>query len=255
MLGHPVGLVQERLDDETDSVRRQALDALLDHMIPMLVLDALQHHPFQFADEQHLLLDGHGVQRLLHNPAAVHVQRQLEHLANKLFGEDPPLFCAPVLEKLLDDVIPEHIRRQQRHFLQHRLEGDRFLLFAGHFQLLLDQPGAILVLGNVGDVGCQIAELDIPIFLPQLLDQRVARPLPDFRRPGFAATPAAAASATAGGLLTSNVLAGCITASPPSVAFAPAASFSGGRCSWGRHGSEHLRCHWPAAGHLAVLVP
>ena len=49
-------------------------------MIPVLVLDALEHVAVQLAHHLLLLLGGDGLQRLLYDAAAVHLQRQRQHV-------------------------------------------------------------------------------------------------------------------------------------------------------------------------------
>ena len=76
--------------------RVDALDALLDDVVAVLVLDALEHVPLQFGDDElqsnsiksdspsdcfvftHLLLvDGDALEGLLDDPTAVHLQGEL----------------------------------------------------------------------------------------------------------------------------------------------------------------------------------
>mmetsp|Transcript_17494 Transcript_17494/g.47927 ORF Transcript_17494/g.47927 Transcript_17494/m.47927 type:complete len:212 (+) Transcript_17494:516-1151(+) len=173
VLRHPAGLLLEGLHDEVDPVRGQPLDTLLDHVVPMLILDALNHVAFELTDEQHLLLDRHGVQRFLDDAAAVHLQRQTQDLTHELFGQDAPLLRVAIFKKLLDDVVTKDVAGELLHLLEHGLEGDLLFLLIGHLQLLLDQPGAILILRDFADVPREITELHIPVPRLQLFDQRV----------------------------------------------------------------------------------
>lgn len=50
------------------------------HVVSVLVLDALKHVSVQLAHHLLLLLGGDGLQRLLDNAAAVHLQREVQHV-------------------------------------------------------------------------------------------------------------------------------------------------------------------------------
>lgn len=76
----------ERVDDELQRVRLYALDALLDNVIPVLILDALQHVAVQLADNLLLVLGRDGLQSFLDHTAAVHLQGQGQHVASHLLN-------------------------------------------------------------------------------------------------------------------------------------------------------------------------
>jgi len=75
----------ESIDDELQRVRVNALDALLDHVITVLVFDAFQDVAVQLAYDFHLLFSAYALQRLLDNPAAVHLQRQRQYVSAHLY--------------------------------------------------------------------------------------------------------------------------------------------------------------------------
>lgn len=53
-------------------------------MVSILILDALEHVPVEFAHDLLLLLGRDGLQRLLDHAAPVHLQRQRQHVSTHL---------------------------------------------------------------------------------------------------------------------------------------------------------------------------
>mmetsp|Transcript_21722 Transcript_21722/g.47599 ORF Transcript_21722/g.47599 Transcript_21722/m.47599 type:complete len:265 (-) Transcript_21722:558-1352(-) len=156
MLGHARCLTKEGIHDETNAIRRKSLNALLNDMVPMLVFNALQDMALQLTDQQYLLLDGNGIQRLLNHSAPVHLEGKFQDLSHQLLRQDAALIRIAILEKLLDDIVAKDVRGQLVHLLENLFEGLLFLFFGGHLQLLLDQPGAILILRDLADVHRQL---------------------------------------------------------------------------------------------------
>jgi len=60
-----VHLATEGIDDELDQVRRHAFDALLDHVVTVLILDALHHVALELLDQDGLLVNVDHLQCLL----------------------------------------------------------------------------------------------------------------------------------------------------------------------------------------------
>ena len=77
----------ERLDDELETGRLHGFYALLDHVVAVLILDALQDAFLQLGDDPLLLLQGDALQGLLDHPAAVHLEREWLDVGSKLKGE------------------------------------------------------------------------------------------------------------------------------------------------------------------------
>ncbi len=63
-------------DDELDRRRRDALDALLDDVIAVLVLHASEDVAVELVDEHGLLVPGQEANRLLDDAAAVHLGKR-----------------------------------------------------------------------------------------------------------------------------------------------------------------------------------
>lgn len=107
-----VHLPLEGVDDELQRMRLHALDALLHHVVAILVLDALEHVSVQFAHHLLLLLCRDGLQRFLDHAAPVHLQRQRQHVAAQLLGQGCLLLRSTKLKELLDYVVAKHIGHQ-----------------------------------------------------------------------------------------------------------------------------------------------
>ena len=74
MCGQAEHLPTERIYDELQGGWLHCFDTFLDHMVAILVLDTLQHIPIQLLDDELLLVQWDGLQGLLDDSAAVHLQ-------------------------------------------------------------------------------------------------------------------------------------------------------------------------------------
>ena len=100
------------------------------------------------------------VEKLLDNPAAVHLDGEGVHVGEDGHQDAPLLLLAPVLHKLLDDIVSEHVRHQGELGSRNLLPQPALLVLGGGLQLLLDEPGAVLVLGELEDVAREVAEAE-----------------------------------------------------------------------------------------------
>ena len=67
------------------------------------------------------------------------------------------------LEELLDDVVTEDVRHQTVGGGEDLLEHQLLLSGRGPLQLLLDEPGAVLVLAELHDVVGQVSQLEVGV--------------------------------------------------------------------------------------------
>jgi len=172
VFGHSSSLTSKRIDNEADPVGRKAFNAFLDDMVAMLIFNAFDDVTLQLANQKHLLFDGNRIQCLLHDPAPIHLERKLQDLSHQLLREDTPLLGVSILKELLYHVVSENIGRQLRHLLKHLLKGNLLLLVARNLELLLYQPGAILILGYLADMSREFREINQPFSCLQVLDER-----------------------------------------------------------------------------------
>ena len=113
------------------------------------------------------------VEKLLDNPAAVHLDGEGVHVGEDGHQDAPLLLLAPVLHKLLDDIVSEHVRHQGELGSRNLLPQPALLVLGGGLQLLLDEPGPVLVLGELEDVAREVAEAeDRNLVTAETLEQR-----------------------------------------------------------------------------------
>ena len=67
------------------------------------------------------------------------------------------------LEELLNDVVAEDVRHQTVGGGEDLLEDQLLLCGGGSLQLLLDEPGAVLVLAELHDVVGEVPELEVGV--------------------------------------------------------------------------------------------
>ena len=103
------------------------------------------------------------VEKLLDNPAAVHLDGEGVHVGEDGHKDAPLLLLAPVLHKLLDDIVSEHVRHQGELGSRNLLPQPALLVLGGGLQLLLDEPGAVLVLAELDHVRLQLPQSDVRV--------------------------------------------------------------------------------------------
>ena len=74
----------EGVNDELEKPGVHALDALLDHVVAVLVLDALEDVALELGDDDLLLVHAYRLQRLLDHPTPVHLEGQRLNVGPKL---------------------------------------------------------------------------------------------------------------------------------------------------------------------------
>ena len=67
------------------------------------------------------------------------------------------------LKEFLDDVVPKHVRHQTVGGGEDLLEDQLLLGGRGSLQLLLDEPGAVLVLAELHDVVGEVSQLEVGV--------------------------------------------------------------------------------------------
>lgn len=172
MCAEGVNLSVEGVDDELESIRLDTFNALLHDVISVLVFDALQHVPFEFANNFLLLLAWNAFQSLLNHTAPVHLQGEVENVAFDLGGQLGSLLLCAVFEELLNDVISEHVRHQTVSRSDNLVEHQLLLGRCRAFQLLLNESRTMLILRELDDVVGEVTELEIGVALvAELLEE------------------------------------------------------------------------------------
>eukprot|EP00906_Rhabdomonas_costata_P008951 RCo012690 len=172
--GEVLDVPREAVDDERDVLWGDPLDALLDHVVAVLVQHTPQNVAVQLTGDHVLVLLVDDLQRLLDHPAAVGLQGQRQHVTLQHSGQELAVAGQPVLEKLLDHVVAEDISHQPKGLLVHLVEHQVLLGVAAlrALQLALDQPRALLVPAELHHVALQVGQFPTPrLDRPELLHQ------------------------------------------------------------------------------------
>lgn len=149
------------LTSHLQCVRIDALDALLNNVVPVLVFDTLQHVPVQLSHYLLLLLGGYWLERLLYHPTSVHLQRERQDVAPDLLRQSRLLFRRAELKELLNDIVAKNVRHEGVRGREDLIENHLFFGSSCSFQFLLDESGAVLVLGEFDDVVRQVSKLEV----------------------------------------------------------------------------------------------
>ena len=78
------------------------------------------------------------------------------------------------LKEFLDDVVPKDVRHQTVGGGEDLLEHQLLLSGSGSLQLLLDEPGAVLVLAELHDVVGEVSQLEVGVaIIPAIYSMKV----------------------------------------------------------------------------------
>lgn len=140
-----VHLLQHVAHYEIDRARLATLDAFLNNVVSVLILDALDDVALELVRHLHLILGANALQRLLNHPAPIHLQGQVEHVPAQSLRESRLVLGRAELEKLLNHIIAEHVRHE-RVTRGYNLSKNQ-VLFGGccSLQFLLYEPRPVLV--------------------------------------------------------------------------------------------------------------
>lgn len=169
----------EAVHDEVDVLARHQLDDLLDHVVPVLVLDDSQYIGLQLLDQLCLLLDECMLQYLLqkhvsrtrerggisydlvgrwylsyllNNSAGVHLDGQVCKLPLHDACQHLLLNLATMLEELLDDIIAKDVLHELNSVRLNLSEDSVLLVAVRCLELLLDESRALLISAKFDDV-------------------------------------------------------------------------------------------------------
>ena len=96
--------------DELVILRGKAVEALLDDVVAVEVLDQSHHTGVKSDDDNGNLLRGRQeLDHLLDSPSSVHVERDVDQLRSNCLNNHGALFVAAVLQKLLAEVVSKGI--------------------------------------------------------------------------------------------------------------------------------------------------
>lgn len=139
-------------------IRIDTFNALLHDMIAVLIFDTLQNMSIQFPYYFLLLFRRNRLQSLLYHPATIHLKSKGKHMSSNLLGQSCLLLWSAELEEFLYNIVSEDIRHEIVCSRQDFIENHLFFCCCGPFQFLLDESGAVLILGKFHNVVGQIPE-------------------------------------------------------------------------------------------------
>mmetsp|Transcript_33203 Transcript_33203/g.80092 ORF Transcript_33203/g.80092 Transcript_33203/m.80092 type:complete len:243 (+) Transcript_33203:598-1326(+) len=155
------------IDNELHLITGVGFDTFLNHMVAVLVLNASQHDRLKFLHQ--VTVSGNmGLDCSLYYPTSVHIHTVLLHISLQLLDQMNLLLLGPVLECLLNHIVPEYISNQRRHIIQKGVTSDFLLLQRSDLKPLLNKPAAILIFRKIRYVLRDIAEF-IPLATTELL--------------------------------------------------------------------------------------
>jgi hypothetical protein len=109
---HMIRLVEDGVKYEVNLFAGHFLNAFLDDMISILIINAINDGFLKLLNEQLLLFKGNYFESFLYNSAAIHRLSKLQHISKKLLGESGPLEVCPIFEELLNHVVSEDVIHQ-----------------------------------------------------------------------------------------------------------------------------------------------
>ena len=128
MYTHIVGSTLKAVDYEVDMLAGHLLNALLNDVVAILVLDAGCHIFSQLIHNGHLFVESDDLKCFLNNTASIHVERQFLHFALDLLAKKVLLFITwSKLEHLLNNIVSKDISHELLTVWEHLFEYHYFI--------------------------------------------------------------------------------------------------------------------------------
>lgn len=128
---------------------REVVEALLDHVVAVQVLDERHDVEVEREDQAlHLALRRQEVDHLLNGARSVHVERDRDELARDRFDQRVTLLVRRVLEEALGEVVGERVRHELGEMRENLVEDHVSVLWVAVLELLLEVAAAELVLAE-----------------------------------------------------------------------------------------------------------
>jgi hypothetical protein len=100
MCGEHYNLIVKGRYDKLYSVRRNAFNTLLNHMVSILVTHTPHNMSIQLRHQLCLLINIYNFQCLLNNSAAIHLEAEYQNMSHQLICQIRPLLGCAMLKKL-----------------------------------------------------------------------------------------------------------------------------------------------------------
>ena len=156
-------LAPECLNNELEARRLHSFNALLNHVVAILIFHAFQNISVKFLDDQLLLVKGDGFKSLLDHPAAIHLECQGLYMRPQLTDQLGLLLSGAKLEEFLDYIVAKHVGHELVGSNENLLEDKLLFPWGSPLELLLDEPRPVLVLGELHHVVGQLSQLKIGV--------------------------------------------------------------------------------------------
>mmetsp|Transcript_56983 Transcript_56983/g.79034 ORF Transcript_56983/g.79034 Transcript_56983/m.79034 type:complete len:232 (-) Transcript_56983:693-1388(-) len=150
---HSLCLVLDSLHDKGDRLRWHLFNALLDHVVSMHALDAINHSMPQLSGKHGLEFWWAHLKSLLDDAAAVHLQGQLHNGLPELFHDGSALVWCADVQQLLHNCAAGRVSSKHLHLRKQCIEDLPALGRVGSLQLCLQKAASFRVLCQLGDVG------------------------------------------------------------------------------------------------------
>lgn len=146
-------VVTNRVKDELGILGRQLVEALLNDVVSVEILDELDHAETEgFDDEMNLLRSIHKLNHLLQRPRAVLVEGDAYHVLRRVLDQDSSLVVIAKLEELLAQIITKWVRHELDDVLVRLMPDQVNLLRVAFIKFLLEEAATVLVLAEVIDL-------------------------------------------------------------------------------------------------------
>mmetsp|Transcript_21815 Transcript_21815/g.52132 ORF Transcript_21815/g.52132 Transcript_21815/m.52132 type:complete len:218 (-) Transcript_21815:99-752(-) len=149
-VGRDVDTVRRRsLVDKLRVLRAEALQAPLDHVVPVEVLDEGHDSWSERLDNGLYLLSAReGLDQLLHRPRPVCVEPHGHEIAavGDALEDLQPLLLRAAIQELLDEVVPEGVHHECDEMLEDLRKDDADCRRPAVVKLALEEPASVLVL-------------------------------------------------------------------------------------------------------------
>jgi hypothetical protein len=145
MCGEHHNLIVKCRYDALYSIRRNTFDALLNHMVSILITNTAHHMPIQLRHQLCLLNNIYHLQCLLNNSAAIHLEAECQNMSYQLTCQIMPLLGCAMLKKLLDHIVAKNTSHECQGMRKHFLENHALLIWASSLQFLLDEAAPMLI--------------------------------------------------------------------------------------------------------------
>lgn len=150
------------IKDELGVLGRELVQALLDNVVAVEILDELNHLVAESLDnDRHLLLGRDELNHLLQGSCSMLVQRNADEVMGGVQDKYGAILIVAELEKLLAQVVAERIGHQLDNMWVGLLPDEVDMLLVAALKLLLEETASVLILAQSVDLATEGLECDV----------------------------------------------------------------------------------------------